>query len=168
MQINPFIINVPIGVVAMPKKDYIKASSEISDDATALEKLEQTHYLYDQQRKVSIYLYNHELVDQMLYGTLNPKGRDMFLYIMYHIPENQDWIKLKLSDIRKQTGISGNSVITGLTALKAAGIITLKSQSVYWVNPMFIFRGNRINYFRSISPDTIVVKNVIGRNEKEV
>lgn len=159
---NPLVYSHPIEVVAIQKKDYVKESSEILETGD----IPTDFYLFDRQPKVSVYKHKQSLIDELLFGTLRPRGRDLFLYIMYHLPENQDYINLKLANVRKHTGISINSIVTALRDLQDLNIICPKAQSVYWVNPHYFFSGNRVEYYREVNKDLVVVKAVIRNKSK--
>lgn len=150
---NPFVLNRPLEVVC------IKPHSEEDDNLYT----ESNKFYIERQRKINVYYDNHSNIDEMLYGNLTSKGRDLFLYIQYHIPENKDYISLKLDDVRRKTGISKNALVTALQSLKANGIITPKSQSIYWVNPFYFFHGNRIKYFKELGDTYLKVVSVIKK-----
>lgn len=150
---NPFALNRTLDVVC------IKQGSE--DDTNTY--VEKNKFYVERQRKTNVYFETQTDIDELLYANLTQKGRDVFLYLIYHIPENQDYINLKLSNVRAKTGISRGAIITALQALKQAGIITPKEQSVYWVNPFYIFKGNRINYFKELGESYLNVISIVKK-----
>lgn len=81
-------------------------------------------------------------MNYILFEKLSSKARDLYLYIICHLPENKDCINLKIADVRSKTGISRNAIVTALQSLKNARFITPKSQSFYWVNPIYMFKVN--------------------------
>lgn len=153
IEINPFVRHNPIQALNVSKEIIYEevGSIKLQGDAHKSNR----NFLIDRTRKTSLYIDSYKHLDEILFQNLTPTGRDMLLYIMVHVTENQDWINLKLDDVRKATGISKNSIVTALKCLKAAGIIALKSQSVYWVNPFYIFKGNRIKFYQDI--DTTLI-----------
>lgn len=155
---NPLVSADPISVVALQKEHYVSQEKDATGLAGDL-------YLVDQDKKISVYKHSHAVIDALLFGSLTQKGRDLYLYIMYHLPEGKDYITLRISDVRANTGISRNSIVSALKDLKALNIISSKSQSVYWVNPHYFFCGNRIKFYRESNPEAIVVKSVVRRRD---
>ena len=151
--INPFVVDRTIDVIA------IKVGSQ-EDENTYVEK---NKYYVERQRKTSIYYETHGDIDELLFGKLTPKARDLYWYIVYHLPENKDCINLKINDVRKKTGISRNAIVTALQSLKNANLITPKSQSIYWVNPMRVFKGNRLEYFKNLGQPYLNVVSIVKK-----
>jgi hypothetical protein len=119
--------------------------------------------LVETQNKISLYYDNHIDIDDILFNKLTSKARDLFLYISYHLPQNQDYINLKINDVRAKTGISRNAIVTALQSLKSANLIIPKNQSIYWVNPMYIFKGNRVSFYGVYGDNHL---NIINDNKK--
>ena len=157
---NPLVSADPISVVALQKEHYVSQEKDATGLAGDL-------YLVDQDKKISVYKHSHAVIDALLFGSLTQKGRDLFLYIMYHLPEGKDYITLRISDVRANTGISRNSIVSALKDLKALNIISSKSQSVYWVNPHYFFCGNRIKFYRGSNPEAIVVKSIVRKKDRK-
>jgi hypothetical protein len=150
---NPFVFDRKIDVVA------IKVGS--TDDENIY--VEKNKYYVERQRRTSIYYDTHYDIDEILFGKLTSKARDLYWYIVYHLPEGKDCINLKISDVRGKTGISRNAIVTALQSLKNANLITPKSQSIYWVNPMYVFKGNRLEYFKSLGDTYLNVVSIIKK-----
>lgn len=157
---NPLVSADPISVVALQKEHYLTQEKDASGLAGDL-------YLVDQDKKISVYKHSHSVIDALLFGSLTQKGRDLYLYIMYHLPEDRDYITLRLADVRANTGISRNSIVSALQDLRALNIIQSKSQSEYWVNPHYFFCGNRIKYYKENNPEAIIVKSVVRRKDRK-
>lgn len=160
LELNPFIVNQPLEAVALPKKVAVKESSDLS---SPIDKLMDTHYLHDRQEKTNIYRYNKEAIFEVMYGRLTDKSRSLFMYMTYMLPKNTDYINLSAVKIRKDIGMSARTLTDAIKELRTVNIITFKSRSVYWVNPMYLFNGNRIEYYRAINPDNVVVKSIISK-----
>lgn len=160
MELNPFIVNQPLEAVALPKKVAVKESDDLS---SPIEKLLDTHYLHDRQEKTSVYRYNKEATFEVMYGRLTDKSRSLFMYITYMLPKNTDYINLSAAKVRKDIGMSARTLTDAIKELRSVNIITFKSRSVYWVNPMYLFNGNRIEYYRGLNPSNVVVRSIINR-----
>lgn len=162
VEINPFVVNNPIEVICINGNKKVPESSD-SVDSVSYEKSGSSLYYIEQQRKVSLYKHHNYKINDVLFGRLSNKGRDMFLYILCNMPENKDYINLKLSSVRESSGMSRNAIIYSLKELCQSGILAVKEQSVYWVNPFYIFNGNRIKYYRSIGEQYINTVSMIKK-----
>lgn len=157
-EINPFVVNNPIEVVALPKKVAVNSSD---DTATPLDKLLGTHYLHDRQDKTSVFRHGKKVMYEVMFGRLSDKSRSVFLYIMYSLNKNEDYIDLSSKKVQQDIGMKKRTLVEALKELKACSIITAKSRSIYWVNPMYLFNGNRIEFYRTLNPDNVIVNTVI-------
>lgn len=101
--------------------------------------------LIDRQRSCSIY--RSPFADEMYFSLCNP-AKAVFFYIIFHLQHNKDKIELKPDHVGKVTGMSRTSAFRAINELIDYHIIAkAKRQSTYWVNPYFIFSGNRKAYF---------------------
>lgn len=155
VEINPFVANG--GTLLYHKKVQEKIISYDGDiDYQHSGTIIKTHFLVEAHRKTSLYCPSASSMDEKIFKELSSKSRDLLLYIMVHITTDQDYIKLPYKTLIKNIGCSRNTIMLALKELKSAGFITDKSeQSVYWVNPMYIFRGNRLKYYSAIDKDII-------------
>lgn len=124
--------------------DYRHAGTRIS-----------TTYLVEAHRKTSVYCPTTKQMDALIFKMVTSKARDVLWYIVIHLTEDCDYIRLPYDTLIKTCGLSRNSVMLALRELRAAGLIAPKSQSVYWINPAFLFRGNRLRYYSKIDGDII-------------
>lgn len=156
--LNPFIVNQPIECVALPKKVAIKASNDLSEP---LDKLLDTHFLHDSQSKVSVFRYGKKDIYNVMFGMLTSRARDLFIYIMYAINKDEDYILLSAAKVKGDIGMSNRTLTEAIKELRECNIVCFKSRSIYWVNPMYIFNGNRIDYYKALDRSNIVVKNIV-------
>lgn len=145
-EINPFVVNNPIRVVEVTTKKLL--AKNVKDGIVYEGGTFNDTYYIDSADKVNIYKHPVGMTDDFLFTKLNSKGRDLYLYIIHRLPKNQDYMELKLKKVCASTKMSRNSVVTALKELKIASVITPKSQSIYWINPEFMFNGNRVNFYR--------------------
>lgn len=162
-EINPFILNAPIEVMGVNTKAVVPNNVGDSDAIVYEGSSISSSYYVEKQKKVSLYIHPKKDMNEMLWKTLGPKGRDLLLYIITHIQDKQDYITLKTKLVREVTGMSRNSYFAALKELKAAGVIASKSLSVYWINPFHIFRGNRISFYRGVSEGLVNTVTTIQR-----
>lgn len=161
VEINPFVVNNPIKVLSVNSKGVIADNPK--DGVVYEGDILHRKYYIDQQKKTSVYRHNNDFMNDFLFNKLNSKGRDVYLYIIHHLPENQDYMELRIEKIKSATGISRNSIVTALKELKVASLISPKSRSMYWINPEFMFNGNRINYYRAIQEELVETVGNINR-----
>ncbi len=98
----------------------------------------------------------HNISSDLLFS-LSPKARDILFYILLNIKPQEDFIPLSLQTINKKAKMSRQSYYQGLKELKDNWFIATKSQGIFWVNPQFIFNGNRQKFVKEFYPDKIVV-----------
>ena len=142
---NPFLKNFPLKVLLKQHTTYEVEFKDI-DTSGRMAKEVKTPYRLDTQKKTNVYYIPY--IENVLYDELSPSARDVFLYIIYRIPENQDWIELPYSKLMKMLRIKSNKTIaTSLQLLVDNAILIKKSQSAYWVNPHYVFKGNRLKFY---------------------
>jgi predicted transcriptional regulator len=171
MIVNPFLQNFKINVIKVRKsfkeartsdvERYMDGDSGINFVKDAKDVTET--YLVEQQKKVSVFYIPH--IENILYGVMKNAGRDLLLYVIYNIKEKQDWIDLKVDKIRSEMGISRATYYSAISQLIDVGIICKKIKSEYWVNPIYIFKGNRLEFYKDIQDDVIRVVSEISKAE---
>jgi len=159
---NPFLQNFKLNVVKVNTTYYETKTSDISDGYVGKYKKVEESFLAEQQDKTSVY--NIPNINNVLFKALDPRSRDLFLYIIYNIKKEEDIINLKLDAICSLTEMSKPTLIKSINILIDNAIICKKSQSEYWVNPFYIFKGNRIDYYNKQCPECIdIVANVFKK-----
>jgi Firmicute plasmid replication protein (RepL) len=123
-------------------------------------------YIVEEQAKVSMYkIGNSSEFTTFLFSVLNQSGRNLFLYLMANIGENKDIINLNTEKLTKAMGVSRNTHYSALESLRDNGVITLYRKDEYWVNPFFVFRGDRIAYYQEQCPDRIKIVSKVTTGE---
>jgi len=161
VEINPFVVNNPIKVVQVNAEGTITKNAK--DGVLYEGSIIKSSYYIDSAEKVNIYKHSVGYMDEFLFSKLKSKGRDLYLHIIHRLPKNQDYMQLKISKVTSCTGMSRNSVVTAIKELKTAGIIASKAQSLYWINPEFMFNGNRITFYRNIQEELLETVGKINR-----
>lgn len=152
---NPFIQNYKLKLVEVNEVRKMVDTSNISDGIiTSFETTTKT-YMAEQQKKISVY--DIPYIENILFHELSSSGRDLLLYIIYNLKEDCDTINLKAEAVCKEMNISRPTLIKAITQLKDVAVICKKSQSEYWVNPMYLFRGNRIAYYHKHCPNCVEI-----------
>ena len=96
-----------------------------------------------------------DMTRMMFHDVITNAGRSVFLYIIYNLPEDQDIIRIPA--VLSETGLSESTVRKGIKELVFAGIISRNMGGYYWVNPRFIFNGNRVGFLNKIYPGSIEI-----------
>ncbi len=118
-------------------------------------------YPIEEQAKVSMYkIGNNTEVCTYLFKVLSQAGRNLFLYIMATIGRDKDTVNLNTDKVINEMGISRNTHQAAKDNLRDNGVITLYKGGEYWVNPFFIFRGDRIKYYQEQCPECV---KIIGK-----
>ena len=76
---------------------------------------------------------------------------------MLKIQENEDYIILNQKTIEEKANISKTSYYAAIKQLKEMCIITDKEKNKYWVNPYYIFKGNRLAFYQKNYPKAITI-----------
>ena len=150
---NPFIQSFRLKILEKEYQYSVAKTADVVDGViTKFQKITDT-VQFEQQSKTSVYYIPY--IENILFRELKSNGRDALLYIIYNINENTDIITLKQDKVCKEMNTSKPTLISGLKQLIDIGVICKKSQSDYWVNPHYVFKGNRMNFFNSRYPDYI-------------
>ena len=76
---------------------------------------------------------------------LSSSGKDMFMYVCSKLQYNQDYIELTEERYCKDTGVSRSTFFSAKRELTNRVLIERKSRrNTYWINPMYMFRGDRM------------------------
>lgn len=158
---NPFIQNFKLNVVKINTSYFETKTTNISDGIVGKYKKVEESYLAEQQDKTSVY--HIPYIENILFKELKSSGRDLLLYIIYNIQKDDDTINLSADKLYKEMSISKSTYYTAISQLIDVGIICKKNNSTYWVNPFYIFKGNRIDYYHKHCPDCV---NVVAEVKK--
>lgn len=152
---NPFIENPSfhLKVIQHQTEKLYVPSSEIGKDAILKHKKETETFILPVQKGVTLYDTPYDHV--FMFKEFNPTTRDLLLYIMLKIKEGEDHITLHRTKATNEMGMSLTSFYRALIQLKEYLIIVDKKKNEYWVNPFYIFKGNRTRYYEENYPDKI-------------
>ena len=136
--------------------------ADADNDSTNELKLSDTNksdYLYGKkewEKETAEYarLYRHQ---SNVVLKLSPGACQLFLYISYNIYEDYDYIDLSVDTYLKNNEQikSAKTVYSYLNELIDSNIIRRRSNGSYWVNPYYLFKGDRLNYFKTNYPEVI-------------
>lgn len=87
---------------------------------------------------------------------LTSSAKDMFMYVAIHLGHEKDVIELTEDDYCQEMGVGRTTFYNAKTELTNRLLIPRKKRkNTYWVNPAYLFKGNRIAKF----PDNIRTVN---------
>lgn len=155
-QINPFVINNRLQFRRVQSTSYVPNNNGVENAGYVHSgSVIKNTYLVDAHKKVNLFVPTVKLMDDLIFEKMSSGARTLFLYIMVHLQHNQDYIKLGYKTLTTTCKMSRATVTRCLRELIDLSIIVIKSQSVYWVNPMYLFNGSRLNYYGEIKPEVI-------------
>lgn len=133
--INPFLLEHSISVVT-------HVSGNKSGDEENGTFIFKKPYNTDREQVTKIFR-SKELED--LTFSLSPRGAKLLFYIIFHLRGLSDTIEIPQTKFTELTGLKKDSFNLARLELTQKGVIRKKSgsKSMYWVNPSYIFSGNR-------------------------
>ena len=86
---------------------------------------------------------------------LSPNAKSVFLWITYEIDPNTDYLEINRKRYVSETSSNYAMLSDGLKELIDASIIVATTvNNVYWINPLLMFKGDRLKKY----PQNIVVR----------
>mgnify|MGYP003620960643 CR=1 FL=1 len=160
---NPFLQNNKLAVIEIQETYYESRTSNIDSDGFTpkFKKVTETHFI-EQQPKV--YLYKIPFALSVYYKHIKSHGRDIFFYIALSIKENTDFIEINPMKLSSELCISKSAIYNGIQQLIDVSILCKKAKSEYWVNPTFLFRGNRLSFYQNNCADCTEVVAVVHKD----
>lgn len=154
--INPFLANSEFNLKVV---DVYHRRYKTIKEYSIVE--ETTKNIVEKQEFINLYkIGNCDVYTSFLFNVLNSQGRDLFLYILANIGRGKDQIKLDYSLLQVKMNISKNTYYKAVNNLKDNSVIASYRKGIYWINPYFFFRGDRIKYYKTNCPDCI---DVVGK-----
>lgn len=155
---NPFMVNIGVAkihaVQCYSKEKYIQSDSIKVEDGIALPIDDSfkgadlsSNFLVDRENRCFVY---QGKPSKEIVRKLDSMGRAMFLYVQYNLGKNSDVIKLTLeeyADFWDYSPKASKTFYDAVNQLMGAGVIQRKKANNFWVNPMIIFNGNRIDKY---------------------
>lgn len=142
---NPFLQNFKLPIIEVIETSYEVNTKYLSDGQVGKYKKVTESYYIEQQEKVSVYKIPY--IKNVLFKELKSSGRDLLLYIIYTLKVDVDIIELNANKISKELGISKVTVYNGINQLVDIAVICKKFKSDYWINPVYLFKGDRISFY---------------------
>lgn len=158
---NPFLFSNTLNLIQVEETYYEADTRNISDgivmQATKITK----SFHIEEQEKTSVYYITYK--NNVIFKELTSTGRDMLLYIIYNIQFDEDTIDLNIIKICKEMNISKSTYYRGIDELRDISLLTKREKQIYWINPHFIFKGDRIKFYSKHCPECIKVVNTVKK-----
>lgn len=147
---NPFLTKLEIKVNTIKSSDKYKVfNKDAGEDAI----FEYAHYEYEAEKYCKVFTTAEKRLHMVQFS---PRIKDLLLWIIYEVKSGEDYIWLnKLRYMEENSIGSINTYKTALNELvKKRYLGKTVVSDVYWINPDFIYNGNRIKSF----PDNVIRK----------
>lgn len=151
---NPFAYSMEIPVIKV-YSDKLFEKIPVPDLATG-----ETEHVYlpsgyyaEQQQSVKIYYCTK---CKNLIASMSDKAQRLYLHVLYHLEKKVDYFQLNKEDYMRKNNIKSNTTfLAAVEELVTFGVIGLTGyKSVFWVNPILFFPGDRVSRY----PEQIVNK----------
>lgn len=133
---NPFLQNLKI--------EYVIRSSSLRQIGNKVSKETIDRYHVEKAEKASVY---NDVDLKAWIPQLKICSMHLFMYLVFNIRWGHDRINLDREKFMTWAGISSlQTFYTAKDELVNAGVIAQYKKSEYWINPAFIFKGDRYRY----------------------
>lgn len=158
---NPFLFSSSLNLIKV-EETYYEADTRNIHDGVVMEakKVTKTYHI-EEQEKTSVYYITYR--NNVLFKELTSIGRDILMYIIYNIKFNEDVIDLDINTVCKGINTGKTSYYRGINELKDISLLVKKEKQIYWINPHYIFKGDRIKFYADKCPECIKVVNTVQK-----
>lgn len=102
-------------------------------------------FLAEQMQRTS--LYRSDVVSSLI-KEIDDNSRCMFLYIMHNLKRGKETVRLEPDGYKEFSGKSSSKTFySAINQLMGSGVIQRKKQSEYWINPLILFNGDRLDKY---------------------
>ncbi len=149
---NPFLDSLVLPAVALYRIEQridpskIRVSDGIINRVGAVDKIKKSHVV-EKDRKVSLYYENDGFDLKPIFAKITKEGRLLLDYILlYCLRENKTHCFVDTTEFMEVYGISSRTTVwNSKKNLVNLGFISPTAyQGWYWINPKFMFKGDRL------------------------
>jgi hypothetical protein len=138
---NPFTESLIIPVKIFKTTDEFIRASEKDGLITKITKIGEERVFED---GAFTKIYNRSAFRINIFS-MSEKARSLFLWLIYEINPSVDWLWINKDRYMFESTVSVNTYKAAITELVFHKIITPTIyQDTYWINPTYLFNGNRI------------------------
>ena len=137
---NPFIQSLVVRVC-----DF--KTGKIIEDEEGIKDYEYAEREYDPCTKVYT-----ESIDRKIINGLSPKAKELYLFLIYSLNTGKDYFWFNRQRYMEELNIKSNTTVCNAIFELSRYCIIYKAatvKDVYWINPAFLFAGNRIKKYKS-------------------
>lgn len=147
---NPFLENITPRILR--KETRTIETSRVTDGASLIQRELTKFDPIEIDEFVRLFLFDKY---KGLAKEFTPSGCKLLLSIFSHLKKDQDYVIIDREFLRETYGWSQVTISNGINNLKDLSLISKRSQKTYWINPEFMFKGNRKQYYMDNIPDKI-------------
>lgn len=151
---NPFLQSIRLKVFVTESRLHIIDTKDVSTVKATMN----TQKEFEKDPFTKIY---NEKAFMNVFKQTSDTASKIFLYIAYNLKQETDVILLNAESVMEFVGIkSTTTYYKYIQELIDNAVITRKSNSEYWVNPLFLFNGNRVEYYKEHCPECLDIINI--------
>lgn len=159
---NPFVQSFDLEVIKINTQYYETKTANITDGIIGKYKRVEESYLVEKQEKMSVF--EIPFIENVLFKEIKSNGRDLLLFIMYNLQKETDYISLKPDRTCNQMDIVKATYYSAIRQLMDIAVICKKSGTDYWVNPRYLYKGSRLDYYNKNYKEQIkIVAEVVKK-----
>lgn len=94
-------------------------------------------------------------------NVLSPNSSKLLNWCMLEFENNQDWFWLNKQRYMDETGVAYNTYKKSVKELQDHALILKTSYTdVFWINPHYFFRGNRVKFYKPYEGAVIITQDL--------
>lgn len=158
---NPFVKKYKLKVIKNISKQGEKKDGVKVSDSSYTSPYETNVKVYYSVRERKVSLTEMSLLSELFFEHLTNGSRDLFVYIMLNIQKNKDIITLNNATLKAVLKCGHNKIADAKSELIKHEVISKieGTKDQYYVNTVFIFSGNRCDFFDKNYKENIDVKH---------
>lgn len=151
---NPFLKVVNLTIYKRKVTEYLVSKGDVNKVVSEMSQTQE----WEKDKYIKVYV-DDPIIN--LYKELTPASCKLVLYVQLNLLYNTDQIELNTEDCMRFLGVeSRTTYYKYLQELVDNAILSKCKGSNYWINPLLIFNGNRIEYYREHCPECIQEVNI--------
>jgi hypothetical protein len=135
---NPFV-----GTLVVKATKNTDKSRYLNEDKTGYFN---PNYFREQEYPVKVYTSSGR---REVLNLLGPNSTKLLIWCIQELEIKQDWFWLNKQRYMDETGVSYNTYKNSVKELQDQSLLLKTSYTdVFWINPHYFFRGNRIDFYK--------------------
>ena len=150
LSVSPYVGGLKLRVSRFTSmNDYVRSEGNV---------LLNRSVMFDRQECTKVYRSKEAT---MLLMHISYRALQLFNWIVLHLPKGQDWIQINGGLFKTSIGVKDGRVYNNALneLVRYQIILPTHYKSVYWVNPSYVFSGDRVKkYMGNINVVSDIVK----------